>query len=351
MKWINKLFKLYYENNHIILFVLGLKFKKRFSLILEQQIAKYKDEIKNLKQLDNFKTFCWHNLIKDKKNTEVILQSFDGYIINNPDITLIQKYLKYLLVNFDKICRENNIKYWLRGGTLLGAIRHKGFIPWDDDIDIGIMRNDLQRLVDVCKKTTFEIKYYYNTTVPEDVSRMPRFVNKNNGINIFIDLFPFDYTDQIEKNAIATYKNNRLSIYNDISNLVKEKKIGTYLGLMYEDYKNDQNIIEQSFDKYINHNQIQTENIIYPWDWFSTTQNLYYKTKDIFPLKEINFQNNLLTYIPNNYELALNMCYTNYLDFPSKFEEHKDLHKLLSDKNHIKKFLLREFEETGLYNQ
>ena len=47
-----------------------------------------------------------------------------------------QILMKTILRDIDKICRENNISYWIESGTMLGAIRHNGFIPWDDDIDI-----------------------------------------------------------------------------------------------------------------------------------------------------------------------------------------------------------------------
>jgi lipopolysaccharide cholinephosphotransferase len=51
-----------------------------------------------------------------------------------------------LLVEFDTVCVEHHIKYVVEGGTLLGAIRHKGFVPWDDDVDVIMLREEYEKL-------------------------------------------------------------------------------------------------------------------------------------------------------------------------------------------------------------
>ena len=61
----------------------------------------------------------------------------------------LQKCEFEILVDFQKFCDENHLRYYLCGGTLIGAIRHKGFIPWDDDIDVMMPRPDLDRFIDL----------------------------------------------------------------------------------------------------------------------------------------------------------------------------------------------------------
>ena len=66
-----------------------------------------------------------------------------------------------LLKFFQQVCKEHNIEYYALGGTLLGAVRHKGFIPWDDDIDVGIPRPDYERLCKILEEMsgTGKIKF------------------------------------------------------------------------------------------------------------------------------------------------------------------------------------------------
>lgn len=73
------------------------------------------------------------------------------YKICQYDIKEVQNKLLEILIEVDRICRKHNIKYSLEGGTLLGAIKYKGFVPWDDDIDIVMERYEYERFLKVCK--------------------------------------------------------------------------------------------------------------------------------------------------------------------------------------------------------
>ena len=65
-----------------------------------------------------------------------------------------------ILVEFMRVCNKNNLKFFVAHGTLLGAVRHKGFIPWDDDIDVNMPRKDFDKLVKISKKE-FEQPFFF----------------------------------------------------------------------------------------------------------------------------------------------------------------------------------------------
>ncbi|MCQ2468646.1 MAG: LicD family protein [Ruminococcus sp.] len=110
-----------------------------------------------------------------------------------------------ILVEIDRVCKAANLKYFIYAGTLLGAVRHNGFIPWDDDIDIVMMRKDYNRFPQACleylNKDKFELQSIYtdpNTSNPwmKLHDRNTAFISGGRkdgameGINI--DIFPID---------------------------------------------------------------------------------------------------------------------------------------------------------------
>lgn len=118
-----------------------------------------------------------------------------------------KKVMFNMLIEFDKICKKNNLTYWLTGGTMLGAIRHKGFIPWDDDIDLSMPRDDYERLRTIelpsnwflqNKKTDSNFKQYWTKIRLDDSlyienQELGRDIKYHQGI--FLDIFPINFID------------------------------------------------------------------------------------------------------------------------------------------------------------
>lgn len=92
-------------------------------------------------------------------------------------IQKIQKANLYILKEVDRICRRHNIHYLLDSGTLIGAVRHKGFIPWDDDVDIAFLRKDYERFLKAAKK---ELPKGLHIWFPKDAAQY----------NVFYDFTP-----------------------------------------------------------------------------------------------------------------------------------------------------------------
>lgn len=109
-----------------------------------------------------------------------------------------------ILKEVHKICERYSIRYFLLGGSMLGAIRHRGFIPWDDDIDIGMPRRDYERFINVCNTklpSNLKMCTYYNNE--KHVHNFGKIENTNTVLidenfkhigerGVFIDVFPLD---------------------------------------------------------------------------------------------------------------------------------------------------------------
>ena len=152
-------------------------------------------------------------LFQNLQTTKIIRNYINDHkdeltVIDGENLLKLQKCLLFILKDFDSFCERNGLRYSITGGTLLGKIRHNGFIPWDDDFDIIMPREDYDKLKqiydssndDFCQKYTFRGpgyskgaivrigKIYKNDSVLESI------LSKDNTINkVFIDIFPIDY--------------------------------------------------------------------------------------------------------------------------------------------------------------
>lgn len=121
-----------------------------------------------------------------------------------------------ILKKLDGICREQGLRYFLFYGTLIGAIRHKGFIPWDDDLDVAMPRPDFDRLVEYCRRHREELLPMRLMTVddnPRYVYPIARFSDtryrvkyqgiRDYGLGLFVDIYPLDGCGDTEEEARA----------------------------------------------------------------------------------------------------------------------------------------------------
>lgn len=84
-----------------------------------------------------------------------------GYQLTQEELRQVQLTQLDLICEVDRICKKMNIQYNMVGGTMLGAIRHKGYIPWDDDADIGFLREEYEKFRQACKTELNHEKYYF----------------------------------------------------------------------------------------------------------------------------------------------------------------------------------------------
>lgn len=147
--------------------------------------------------------------------------------ISEQELKNIQSSLLSLLLEFDEICRKYDIKYYLDGGSALGALRHGGFIPWDDDIDLLMKRSEFNKLLNIIdseielrknrlfaymgRKQHFHHPFarYVNTEIPHIV-RQP-FMEANYPLGIFIDVF---ILDPVPSGKLKEYQ-KKLEIYEE----------------------------------------------------------------------------------------------------------------------------------------
>ncbi len=151
----------------------------------------------------------------------------DGYLVTSQKKELWAVQLD-LLNEFDRVCKKHGINYILDFGTLLGAVRHKGYIPWDDDIDVSMLREDYDKLMEI-GSDEFKYPYYLQDVckemdIDEPVSKLRRSdtvcLMANNvryrtlyDQGIFIDIFVFDNIESNDSKEIAAVRSTTRELF------------------------------------------------------------------------------------------------------------------------------------------
>lgn len=132
-------------------------------------------------------------------------------------INSVQKVLLDMLAWFHVFCEKNDITYYAVGGTMIGAARHQGFIPWDDDIDLAIPRNDYNRLIEMLKKPidhyVLESPYsgskdflYSYSKLYDTNTTLIQCTRRNCKRGLYLDIFPLDGIGDTEQDALKNFK-------------------------------------------------------------------------------------------------------------------------------------------------
>ena len=257
------------------------------------------------------------------------MEDFSQYNGEGTMLRKVQLRLVDMLLEIDKICQKHDIKYWIDFGTLLGAVRHGGFIPWDDDLDITMSTEDLQHFLEIAPKELPE-SLFLQTKISEPAFRsILNRVRDNNSLcltkgvdfskdyhkGLFIDLFEIQPYPTINKKFQAFL----LKWY--------KKTTGFFYGKQEVTLKNHVAAISFPFIRIGLHViwdilNLKPKNRLGYEKHFSVYGNSYSKDM-VYPLKHISFEGHAFP-APANPDQYLSSIYGDYMKIPSK--EKREIH-------------------------
>lgn len=310
----------------------ALQDQKKSLYVLDRTLKQVSNKIDQLSQKNNSLFFSVPR--EFSHDMDAVKWSFwKSFPKASGDLRIIQEANATLLKNFQIICDKLECQFWLHGGSLIGGLRHSGYVPWDDDIDIAMMRADFLKIKKFLEDNSplYEIKEYYYIRVLG--CRSYRFRRKDMMSNCFVDIFVYDnyslrYDDKLTdwKNLCFQKKRIRrqcIDLYKELcSNLPIPPKDNTPL-IGYDDMKKALDIL---FDTYIEHNTSDSSSEFILWNLDNNYENetryawhhgRIFKKSDIFPLKTCSYEG-MEVCIPANYEkYAMAEYGIGYLDIPN----------------------------------
>ena len=213
-----------------------------------------------------------------------------------------------LLGIFHEVCKQNNLEYWLDYGTLLGLYRHKGFIPWDDDVDVCMMRDDYERAV----KLLPDLLGRYGIDAKEEENEPSVRIGigyKHKLTGVWIDVFPIDALSDVDGSQATTNTlREKIRIYKTFYKKNKDK-------ISREKLAEKRNTLIQGFPK-------GTVTFLYHGPEFMYPKILIHKKNSVFPLSKSEFDG-VEVRIPNDPQSYLTGIYgSSYMEFPKSGVEH-----------------------------
>lgn len=239
------------------------------------------------------------------------------------DLQNFQDTLLELLLKFDKYMKHVGIPYFLSGGTALGAVRHKGFIPWDDDIDIVMTRDNVEKLEELFVNSLDDIRKISGINDLKMERLKGWYIIISDHLKCNIDLFPLDKTD----NGIREkWKNFIIKIWSWAYGRKYERADGYHEGHLFR------NIIacflrlgksqDKVYKKYLNSLKMfnRSKKAIYSSEFcitekifrYSKQQRPKYSQDDFNNPVEVSFEGHQF-FVTNNYDRALTEQYGDYM--------------------------------------
>lgn len=240
-----------------------------------------------------------------------------------------------ILENIHSICQNKKINYYLCGGTLLGAIRHNGYIPWDDDIDIFMFRDDYDKFINYMKsqnkyknlivKDSDDEEYYYPFAKIVDNTTIAIQEDNNTKQGIWVDVFPLNYLPNDitkSKKIIKKWYVYRSLIISMTTNLSHAKKnIKFFLKFFLKMYSKfiGKKRIQKKYNKILNEcqNYNHSKYVACVWPTYGIKEIL--SVEKIKPKKLYKFENKKF-YGPKDYDYYLKKIYGNYSILPPESE-------------------------------